>query len=393
MNQTILFFLFFLFNFAITAHTQVTIDQNNFPRLAGFIDNFVTDRSFETLPSEGPNQIWDYSGLQREDTSSTAFVDATGDTILSEALNYRESFLFLQNLPIHRLAYDGIDENGFYQVGSAISEVHFSISTVSGGANDTMRAVGKKATFEGRIDFLQFPVTYEKQWTGSNMERIDFELTVGAFGLNKMPSHLKREETQTRTVVGYGKLIIPQTDGTPAAPVEVLLLKVEESYVDSFFVGGAPAPLALLDAFGFTQGMGIIAPTSRYVFYGAGFTSPLLAIDFTSGNENVITTYRPQLVTGQTTSIQAINWTSLKSYPNPVQAGNILNIQTKKSASEGNLLLSDISGRIVRKIPFTATSNNQFSIQIPPTTDQGLYIYQVYDHKGQAIGRGKLQVN
>ena len=33
----------------------------------------------------------------------------------------------------------------------------------------------------------------------------------------------------------------------------------------------------------------------------------------------------------------------------------------------GNLLLSDMSGKIVQNISFNPTSINQFSIQIPPT--------------------------
>ena len=392
MNRTILPFLFFLFSFGITAHTQVIIDQSNFPRPAGFVDTFALDFSFQTLPSEGPDQVWDYSALQRDDTRSRTYTDATDDAQFSDALNYNESFLSFQGLPIPRLAYDGVDESGYYQVGSAISEIGHSITAISGGANDTLRFLGEKTAFEGRIDYLQFPVTYEKQWTGSNIERINLELTVGAFGLDKTPGQLKREETQHREVVGYGKLVIPQADGTPSAPTPVLLIKVEETYVDSFFLGGAPAPAAILGAFGLTQGVSINSSLTHYLFYRPGFGSPLLSMAIFPEQGLISMVFRSEGAE-MTTSIDEIRWSALKSFPNPVRAGHSMVIQTKNPTPIGYFQLSDLSGRIVHQQSFEAPTNRQFSIQIPANTNPGLYFYHLFGQHSEPIGRGKLQVN
>ncbi len=392
MNRTILPFLFFLFSFGITAHTQVTIDQSNFPRPTSFIDTFALDFSFQTLPSEGPDQFWDYSVLQRDDTRTRTYIDATNDTEFSGALNYNESFLSFQGLPIPRLAYDGIDENGYYQIGSEISEIGHSITAISGGTNDTLRFLGEKTAFEGRIDYLQFPVTYEKQWMGSNIERINLELTVGAFGLDKTPGQLKREETQHREVVGYGKLVIPQADGTPSAPTPVLLIKVEESYVDSFFLGGAPAPAAILGAFGLTQGVSINSSLTHYLFYRPGFGSPILSMAIFPEQGLISMVFRPDGAE-MTTSIDEIRWSALKSFPNPVKAGRSIAIQTKSPTPIGYFQLSDLSGRIVRQQSFEAPVNRQFSIKIPENINAGMYFYHVFGRNSEPIGRGKLQVN
>ena len=392
MSRPILPFLFFLFSFVIPAHTQVTIDQSNFPRPAGFIDTFALDFSFQTLPSEGPDQFWDYSALQREETRSVTYVDATDDTQLSGALSYRESFLSFQGLPIPRVAYDGIDESGYYQIGSAISEIGHSITPISGGANDTLRFLGEKTAFEGRIDYLQFPVTYEKKWTGSNIERINLELTVGAFGLNQTPGQLKREETQHREVVGHGKVVIPQANGTPSAPTPVLLIKVEETYVDSFFLGGAPAPAAILGAFGLTQGVSINSSLTHYLFYRPGFGRPILSMAILEEEGLLSMVFRPEGAE-MTTSIEEIRWSALKNFPNPVKAGRTIVIRTKNPTPIGYFQLSDLSGRIVHKQSFEAPTNRQFSIQIPATTNPGLYFYHIFGQHSEPIGRGKLQVN
>lgn len=392
MSRLILPLIALLFCWSITIQAQVTIDQNTFPRQAAFVDSVAIDLLVEQLPTEGPDQFWDFSALQIDDGFTATYQDATADSDLPGALHFRSRFLSFQGLPIPRVTYAGVDESGFYDLGAATSDVIYPIGAISGGPNDSLKFVGKKAAFEGRLDFLQFPVTYEKEWTGSNIERINMELTIAAFGLNKTPGQFKRQETQHREVVGYGQLVIPQADGTPSAPTDALLIKVEESYVDSFFIAGAPAPLPLLNAFGLTQGVGIITPSTRYLFYRPGFGSPILAIGFEKEQGIVFIEFRPQ-GTEMTTSIEEIRWAALKSFPNPVQAGRNIVIQTKNPAPIGYFKLSDLNGRVVYTQSFEAASNRQFSIQIPVNTSSGLYFYHVFGRDSEPIGRGKLHVN
>src|SRR5690606_38704120 len=122
------------------------------------------------------------------------------------------------------------------------------------GTDDSIRFVGGVTPFDGRINTIQFPMTYQDQWTQSFDRVVDFELNIASYGMVDAPGFLRETTTENREVVGYGELTIPQPNGSPSLPMVVLLLKVNRITLDSFFVAGQPAPAPMLAAFGLIQG-------------------------------------------------------------------------------------------------------------------------------------------
>ncbi|MFK7906488.1 MAG: hypothetical protein AB8B69_15260, partial [Chitinophagales bacterium] len=274
---------------------QVTIDQNNFSAKAGFIDNYhriATTGSI--IPEGGANMVWDYSGIAHE-TATTVLrehYDATDDPDFPNALHYIESTLDFNAFPVPMKSYRQADESGYYQMGYEIIESNFSITTISGGADDVLRFPGEKGIFDEPNNFLIFPLTYQSQWSTSSESRANFELTVAAFGLSQTPGFSEEVLTQNGEVIGYGQIIIPMEDGSPSSPVEVLLVKKYTSRVTNYFLGGAPAPDALLSAFGLVQGGEVISEPT-YAFRRPGFSESVLTVS----SDRYI--YRPQAVPSQ----------------------------------------------------------------------------------------------
>ncbi len=351
---------------------QVTIDQSNFPRPAGFVDPGL-DASVAgvALPSEGIGQTWDYSGLVATDPFTLTFEDATGDTDFPEALNYRNTTLSFQAFGMLGRVYDGLDASGWYDLGRAISDTTHSITAISGGPNDVLNFPDQMEDYEGRFDYLLFPVSYGNSWNPGHIELTHFNLTVAGFGLNNVPGVAKRIVSETRTVVGEGTLILPDAEGNPSGPLDALLIKLENfTRVDSFFLGGQLAPAPLLTAFGLTQGA-VSTLSGAYVFYVPGYGKTALAITLNSSGGISNISYRPD-VAGLATAIASASAPEMMhAFPNPVEAGGTLHFGLQ---NDGNTLveLADVTGRTLLSTS-VAGNGTVGRLDIPSSFTPGIY--------------------
>jgi len=392
MKQSILHFSFLLAFIAasIPCLAQITVEREDFTRMQGFIDSTVRAIPVGIIvPDEGPDQLWDYSSLQYSELLETELFSAAGDANYPNALNYMENDLFFQGFTIPAFLYEAVDDQGWHYPGYVYTDVIFPLGAVTGGVNDSIRFVGGPSAFDGRQDILQFPMTYLDEWEQTNSISINFELSVAAFGLNKVPGFRKQINTQQRKVVGYGKVIIPDRDGSPSEPVDVLMIKSVFSSVDSFFLGGAPAPPPLTAAFGLVQGATTV--DSFYVFYRKDFGEPILNINLPSSSGGLSAFYTPGGL-DVVSSVRSPVLMDVKHFPNPVAAGGVLTIQTEAAISAGWISFSDITGRIIHQINFEQTLNNQMKINVPTQIPSGLYFYQIHNKQGILTHTGKVVV-
>ncbi len=377
--------------FSVTCMAQVTIDLNNFPRIAGFTDQLkLAVSTGVAVPSEGPAQIWNYSSLVEQSSNSIVYVDATADINFPNALNYFQNNLTFQGYPIPSNTYEAIDVNGWYNLGRSTTDVIYSIAAITGGAKDSLRFPGTNQIYNGRIDAIKFPMTYQSMWTESRFENSGFELSVTAFGLNKTPGNRKRILTNTREIVGYGQLKIPKSDGSPSENMDLLLMKIIQTTVDSFFLGGAPAPATLLTAFGLTQGS--MTSTSFYIFYKPDFAAPVLNINLSNTGQVSSVNYRPQAADGSVSVSEATDYEA-KCYPNPSKAGQTVIMTTSENSDLAKKVkMTDMHGHVIFHNAVVALTNNQYQLTIPVNFTCGLYSLQLENQHGDLIGRTKLLV-
>jgi hypothetical protein len=365
---------------------QFIITSDNFPRQATFADTFhVAIPPVINYPSTGPDQTWDYSDLISDEVFVTNYFSAENDDDFPGAFNFYERNLVFQVFDLPSNQYDGLDENGWFDLGRDMADVTYPISFITGGPNDKLRFVGNKTLFDGRLDNIQFPATYGDSWTQSRREVSPFELTVAAFGLNAVPGVNVRIAAHTREIIAYGKLIMPAADGSPSEPIDVLLFDVKRTFADSVYLGGAPAPQLLMDAFGLSQGQG--SSDHALVFYRADFGSPVM--NFVVGSEFVA--YRPQAVFG-TSRVDEPVFSVLNSYPNPVSPGQILTIETGEILSSGKLIIYDGSGKIVLSRDFNTAGQNGIQVQIPQQCVDGLHFFTISDKQNRPTAKGKVMI-
>ncbi len=368
-------------------HAQVTITKDNFPRLAGFTDTIIQGISVGSLPQEGPDQVWDYSDMGISELIEIEYFDAADDPYIPGALNVRERNLLFQQFFIPSNAYEAIDNEGWHDIGKVNAQTGYSIAALTGGPNDSLVFVGSADVYQGRINLVQFPMTYGSSWSGSYVESTNFELTVAAFGLNHVPGAQKRRHTQHREVVGYGTMMIPQVDGNPSGNLDVLMMKVVRSSQDSFFLGGAPAPPALTAAFGLVQGS--MAADSFYVFYKPDFGGYVFSIDI-YGNQPGDPFCHPKAAETATAVDEIFN-SVFRAYPNPVTAGETFHLAIDSDLISGTVQFIDLTGREVYQTQFDSIAG-QIEVSVPSTLAPGMLLLQLRDQYGQVLGWQKVQV-
>jgi len=396
MRQAILLLSTFIFIlYALPGASQVTITQSDLLRPASFTDSslVITD-SGTPFPEEGANILWDYSTLGEGVLDTTVYTDATTDPDFTDALNYFSSdielFLGGFNFEVSSNLYDAIDADGWYRTGRSFGSLTVPLTPISGGANDRIDYIANKFDYVGRMNIMEFPMTYQDQWEGSYYFDLSYEVTVAAFNLNQTPAFARTTVTEEREVVGYGSIILPRSDGEPSGEIEVLLVKGTLVEVDSFFLGGNPAPQAILNAFGLEQGLA--RGRNFYNFYTPGIGTPVLLSESPQGGEATDRiVYWPQ-VADMATSTRELRVPVAKSFPNPASTAASITIILEQFTSSGQVRFIDLQGRVLQTVDYTSNGSNSFEVEVPTSLQAGMLMYQVTDENKALIGVGKLQV-
>ncbi len=371
------------------AHAQITITREGFPRQAEFIDT-TYDLITTQVPMEGPDMVWDYSSASIGTMATEMHFDASGNAYFPGALNYYDSPLGFQSLVIPNDDYEMIDDNGWYRVGQHTTASLNNIMAMTGGARDSLNFPDDAVTVDGPIYDVKFPMTFGEEWTMTQHWSTKFFLTVAAFGVTDVPGARVRTFTDHRSVVGYGKVILPDPNGGAPDTTEVLQLRVDRLLIDSLFLGGAPAPAQLVNAFGLVQGD--TTALRYYVWYTNNFGAPLLNINF-SDNGSISSAVFRAPTGGIPASIDMLRSLSGRSFPNPVAAGSVVTIPLgTRSTHAGTVMLYDERGNTALRSQYHANAEDAISLRIPDNVVPGAYFFSVHDSDGRLIRHGKLKV-
>ncbi|MEX0813359.1 MAG: T9SS type A sorting domain-containing protein [Chitinophagales bacterium] len=372
------------------AFGQVTITQDNFPRPIVFIDTFYSVSSPQNpLPSEGANQQWDYSNFPLTDMFGSEYFDASADVNFPNAHHKQELNISFQGFPLEGFQYFKFEANGWGLIGKHTNAVEYSLQAVS-SPNDTLYFPENIDVYTGEVNSLEFPATYQTNWSGTRYETTPFALTVSSFGLQNDPGERIRSISDNRDVVGYGKLIIPDDNGDPSSELDVLLIKSVQTVVDSYFLMGSPAPQQLLDAFQLTQGAS--STSSAYLFYMPDYGKPIMRLGVNGMGTGISSVgFRPDAARTKTTSLSELSFdNSLDIYPNPVNAGQSIMINFNTLVENAEISLMDIAGRKVHHDNINlAMEFTKFNV---PDLSPGVYILNVSAQNGALNKNSKILI-
>lgn len=366
---------------------QITINQADYPFGQGqdaFSIHYSNGSDIE-LPKSGTGQVYDYSNLRTDEVDGIDYITGSGNSTFTSATSSIFREMTVSGFNFRAREYYRVDANGNSILGRTQFDTTHSIAMVTGNPDDIMHFIGADLPYIGEYNYLEFPVEYSKKWTGERIEITKIELTAAAFGLNKAPIEIKKRFNVTYEVIGSGTLNIPDENGNKSKDINVLAITVNETIIDSVFLGGAPAPKALLDAFGFTQGSTSFSSGIKFEMKGLGF-SPLI-IFYDQNNKPTRAVFRPRADKVTQTSTNELQELTTNVFPSITTSGSTLKIQND-NVQYNQIKLTDLAGKtyLIDNI-----LSNQFIL--PIYLNSGIYFYEATSKNAIQKARGKLVIS
>ncbi|MBS1616080.1 MAG: T9SS type A sorting domain-containing protein [Bacteroidetes bacterium] len=363
---------------SVRAQSPITLTNtgyatNNADTL-GIVNNFS---SFANLGTPAANASWDLSlatyattFLQRErlnpPTSGNPFPGASyyepsHYSFASGALSYNSD------------VYKQLSGGGLISMGENMSTATaIFIGAVTGGTNDSLVFPAQTITYLPQITDIKFPASADSSWMSANTKYTTlFSLTVAAMSLNHTPGERRSSRTTIDSVMGWGKIRVALKAGGNSVWIPVLQVRYSEEITDSFYLGGAPAPAALLSNFGLAQGQ--LSGSYKILFYAASDATPIAAMEYTDNTYGTLSELKVKATGEAPSSVKTTGLVSqVKIYPNPAQSS--LNIEVPGNQfNDWHYTLTNMAGQQVAAGSLPFQHAQKATINLPNGLTPGIY--------------------
>jgi Secretion system C-terminal sorting domain len=381
---------------------QITVQSTDFTLSTTGKDSAISKlmkRVGLAIPSRGNNQTWDFSSVRDSipDIYYTGGITrpiTTRPSVFSGANLEADRVVVFQNFEIPSKNYYTLNTSGYSLLGDSIIFSRFPLLLLTGSTADSLTfpaASRKSSTPERRF---VFPITATSSNTTTSNTTTNFLLKIPAFGFNNTPGYQSRTTTEKDTTVGWGTLKLRNPASGGVLNFNVLLQLKTIIGIDSFYLGGQPAPGALLDAFSLVQGRK--DTFSVFNFIGLGFKAAHVAME-TNGNQTQVgRTFRGILPSlGLVSPTRETNDYSVatKVFPNPTSEGITFEFD-KKTSGDWHILMYDVVGKItgIQKVsaPQGLTTHK---VTFDNSTANGLYFYNIVDENSLIRANGQFVKN
>ena len=368
------------------SQSPFTITEDNFPLYDfQFLERTINPSGVNLTP--GANANWDFSTVHSTDTVFNPYYPETDPFYTDAGIDvYLQDFKSLNANLGYEIYYEyDFDETGVYEKGTYVDPQAYSLSAFTGNPADSLKFPFQKAVYSSARKMFQFPATYQSAWQSGGRRVVNFSLSVQAAGLNNTPCQHVYTLFRSDTIIGWGKMRV-YSGGSPSIPYDVLIERVSQYAVDSFFVNGALAPAFLTAAFGITQGQQS-SVNKRYVAYREGFSTPLAIFNYGANN------YTTPTVVGfdienltPTTGVETPGGHTFSTlmFPNPSSTGALTLQILGDVPSVSTYVIHDQQGRTVQSGTADLTAG-LLHIQMNNQLPNGNYVLQVLSDKKQTL--------
>jgi hypothetical protein len=377
---------------SVLAQTPITLTQANFAKLSTY--HVLNGDSIATIQFQGSNINFDYGATPLPSAGTIDYYTAIDPFFSSQCDVFEEATHMVSGLMYNVNNYYVTNAAMLSQNAIHIPAQGYSETAVTGGANDSIIFPEQKLVLPVGREILKFPCTTGYTNTSVSRRPINFNLSVAAFGLNQTPCQNVFTITRHDTVTGYGKMRLQIVGGGASQYYPVLILKSWQTTTDSFYLAGLPAPTAITNAFGVTQGM-VSSVSNRVYYYREHRAVPFALVNCGSSPfDNFLSlTFDADSLSYplSTTSVEKNNFATVL-YPNPSN-GNPIHIDfVGKKVSEVNYLITDIMGKKIQAKNKILLTDNKLDFMIDATIPNGFYNITITNSLTQSIATEQFQL-
>ncbi len=219
-----------------------------------------------TIPISGENQSWDVSGLTESSTYVLPELMKVANDFFNTAtygVNFTNNFGFgpLQSAGTPATEYFEVADDGFFYLGFNTKETDvLTIASIGG----TLTYLPQNIRGSKKVPQLNLPASINSNTSTANIIiNTNFIANAPALGVNNVPGQLKLTDSINNNMIASGTLTLKNI-----GKVRVLINKRTLVEKSNYLLGGAPAPPALLNRLGLTDGT--VVTTVSYDFYAQG---------------------------------------------------------------------------------------------------------------------------
>lgn len=234
---------------------------------------FGAEPSSVSIPVPGEDQTWDFSEL--DELGSAVFGGSDfivpSNPVFPTATYFELFESFYAIADVESNTYEGeifyeLNDNGLFGLG--LSQNQPAILNIPAiGAVITYEPQPRPYTGTSKLPSVLFPVEYGDTpiTTTGIIDTINFTVDAAAFGLINTPGQLVYTDDERQEVIASGT-----ANFKGIGEKRVLVVKSETTTTINYFLGGAPAPEALLSMLGATDGSVSTSTIYRFIAEGMG---------------------------------------------------------------------------------------------------------------------------
>ncbi|MBI1307702.1 MAG: T9SS type A sorting domain-containing protein [Bacteroidetes bacterium] len=340
--------------------------------------------SFTDIYDHKSGGNWDLTSLTY--ASSLVFERNSNTSVNFPSASFQEDiyYPFGGGLSYDAVQASELNSNHLSAIGEEIvTEQTIAIGAFTGNSNDKLVFPVQKITYSTPETELKFPVKHNDNYIVTSKHTTSFNITLTLAGLNNSPGERRTTNVISDSVVGWGKIKVRDLKSGQHFEIDVLQTVYHVDTYDSFYLNGKPASIAILTAFGLSQGQLSTSVETRFIRKGE--VSPLVTVYYDGASTDVpieIDIHQNRLDANSVgiNSISEIR--EFTFYPNPSDE----NVQIIFPDANENYTYSvtDMRGSVFCE----NTSGNQLDVSEFPA---GSYFISFYK-EGEFIGSRKLLV-
>ena len=386
------FLLLFVMALSLSATAQITITTQALKATDTITLSRATDASIAKLPAfkAGGSQTWDFSALAFTATPGSFKFAPQANANYPTATTTSPSIAVLGPISIPAIRYYEKSASGLKILGFSNVAIKSSLLTITGNAKDTLYIPA--AAFKYTDTQYEYPIKYNDEFEDEWLIKRNYNLTVAAFGLNKTPGQVRTSFVSTKSVEAWGKIVLPDFKNKGKKVTYATLLQgTEKTSVDSVFLGGAPAPKPLMQAFGLVQGQEQTTLEINFVVPGFKEFAVNAEVDTNFKTTYLIVSHEAGFVGGALVGAKdAVEQIETNVFPNPSANGNFTLNFEKPSVKDWTVKIYDISGREINQNVVSGYGKINQNINI--ATGKGVYFYALFNENQQFVTNGILEV-
>ena len=337
---------------ASAAFGQITINSTDMPvpTSAYHLRNFSTTTAAN--PAAGTSATWDYSTYAG--TPDSVFYPAETDAFFTAAGIdvYKADFKSL--IPgLGYIVFGELDFNttNVKESGLDVQAQAYSLAAMTGATTDSLTIPAQQQLLSTPKEIVHFPFTANSSWSSSSRRSVNLFLTVAAFSLSHTAIQHVYYVNRKDTIVGWGKMKVYTTSGA-SIQYDVLMDKIRQYAVDSFYMGGSPAPATLLSGFGMSQGQ-FTDSSYRYNFYRKSSFNYLLSFNYANDPTYTSTANGGKFMHSDGITPAGVNEIDNAAYatilfPNPANGNEVNLLVDGRDVKGGQYFITDMSGRTIQ---------------------------------------------